>query len=920
MNLKTVFRLAWAETRKSQGKLLFCVFSIAVGVGSLTAVRTAVLSLENSIASQARNLMGADLLIQSSIGLDEPLIEEFAAELESAGAENARMTEFYSMLYRNRAPRPAGPAAPAGSAAPATTAGGIAPGASGRTDEPRLPAQTRSTRLVRIRAVSGNFPMYGEIQSEPAGLWSELAAGGEPILLADPVLLATLELQPGDRVFLGDMAFRLGGAFLKTQGSPASGFGFAPAVYIHERFLGRTGLIQLGSRIRYFSLFKVPAAFDPEAWKEENFDRAAEANLQIQSFREGAASIQRFLSRLSHFLTVVGLITLLLGGLGIGSAMAVFIKAKLDHAAILRSLGARPGQVFLIYLALAMVLGLAGSLLGVIPGSILPVLASKFAASELAGDLLPVALDIRFSPLAIVQGASAGLIATFLFTLFPVYNARRVSPLRILRKSDEEEEQADAPAGGANRGFGPRLARALRVLFPGLTPADLPVYLGGLAMIFVFILLVTVTQTNSIRMALYFTGAVAGSLLLLGLVARLVTMATRKVLPFIKSYHVRQGVANLYRPGNQTAAVITAVGVGMLLVASIYIQEESVQNQIAVESNDDLPNLFLVDVQPAQLPGVRALLDSEKVQDLMVAPMVSSRVMAVNGEAIRKTGLERNAVERTWQDRMRTREYFLTYRDHVIDSEEIIDGEFWQGRPAEQEVSVDEGWAKEMGVDLGDVVTLDVQGVEINARITSVRRVRWQAMRPNSLLVLSPGVIENAPPVYVASFRVPDQKRIFAFQEKLVRAFPNLSVIDVTEAVDNLRFILGRISLVVRFLAAITLLNGIIILGGAIAAGRFARLRESMLLKVLGASRKDLRKILLSEYAILALLGCLAGWLLAEIINRPALTIFFKSTAVVPYGSILAVLAGIVALNVGVGFLISRDVAESKPLEVLREE
>ncbi len=891
MNWKTILRLALAETRRARGKLLFCVFSIAVGVGSLTAVRTAILSLESSIAAQARNLMGADLMIQGGVSLDEPLMRAFTDELRAAGAEGASMTEFYSMLYRKTGDRP-------------RTAGLL---------EAPL-TQTRTTRLARIRAVSGNFPMYGRIETEPAGLWSSLAAGREPLLLADPVFLSTLNLKPGDQVFLGDLSFRLGGVFLKTQGSPASGFGFAPAVYIHENFLTRTGLIQQGSRIRYFRLFRAPAAFDAEAWKEKNFERAVAENLTIESFREGAASIQRFLVQLSHFLTVVGLITLLLGGLGIGSAMSVFIKDRLDHAAILRSLGARPNQVFFIYLALAMVLGVLGAVVGVVPGSFLPVFAAKFAATELAGDLLPVALDIQFSWLACAQGVAAGLVATFLFTLFPVYSARRVSPLRILRKTDSEEEPP-TPAGALGS-----VVRWLRIIFPGVTPGDLPVYLGGFFLIFIFILLVTVTQTGSIRMALYFTGAVAGSLLVLGLVSRLVILLTRSTLPYIKSYHLRQGVANLYRPGNQTAAVITAIGVGMLLVASIYIMESSVQSQIAVENRDDLPNMFLVDVQPAQLPAVKEMLAHEDVADLLIAPMVSSRVRALNGKPIDKTGMERNAVERSWQDRMRTREYFITYRDYLIDSEEIVEGAFWKGRPDEQEASVDENWAADMEVVPGDVITLDVQGVEINARVTSLRRVRWQAMRPNSLIVLSPGIIEQAPPVFVASFRVKQENRIFAFQETLVRSFPNLSVIDVTEAVNNVRFILGRISLVIRFLAAITLLNGIIILGGAIAAGRFARLRESMLLKVLGASRKDLRKILLSEYAILALLGCLAGWLLAEAINRPALTVFFQSTAVVPYGAIFLILAGITLLNVTVGFLISRDVATSSPLAVLRDE
>lgn len=870
MSLRALIKLAYAETRRSHGKLLFCVFSIAVGVGSLTAVRTAIISLEDSIAAQSKTLMGADLMFRSNASVAKGVASELSAKLTAAGARMAAVTELNSMMIKDS-------------------------GAAANQPETAEDDELLQTHMVQVRAVSGGFPFYGAIETDPPDRWAALMASAEPVLIADGSLLETLNLKNGDRVSLGGQSFTIHGTFLKKPGRPTSGFSFAPAVYIHQKFLAGTGLIQYGSRVRYQALFSLPENIDPQAFKEEHFAAAIDDGVTIQTYHESAAQLQRFLFRLSHFLTMVGLITLLLGGLGIGSAMFVFIKAKLDHAAILRSMGARPGQVFAIYFALAAMLGLAGSLLGVLPGSFLPILAAEAAASSGVGaDLLPVELDIRFSWLACLQGISAGMIATLLFTLYPVYRIRRVSPLRVLRRMDEAESSE-------------------------FRFRDLLVLAAGMLAIFLFVLFLTVTQTNSLTVAFAFTGSIAAALVLLALAARLVIFVTRRIIPGIGNYHLKQGVANLYRPGNQTASVITAVGIGVLLIASVFILEESIQSEIAVEDRDDLPNLFVINVQADEIDGVLERIRRAGAEEITSVPMVSARIQKINGEAVDRKSVTRNAVERTWSDRVRTREYFISYRDRAADYETVTAGKFWKGRPPSQEMSVDEDWATRMDVELGDRITLTVEGRPIQGTVTSFRQIEWQALRPNAMLLLSPGRIEAVPPMYATSFRIDDPAERMRFQSRLVRAYPNASVIDVTEAASNVRLILGQVSAVISFLAAITMLNGVIILGGAIAAGRFARLKESMLLKVLGANRNDLRRILIAEYGILAALGCLCGYLLAESINRPILFQFFEAAAVVPYGTLGLVIAGIVVLNVGIGLFISRDVARTKPLAVLRD-
>jgi putative ABC transport system permease protein len=852
MRLRGALHLAVAETRRSRGTLLFCVVSIAIGVASLTAVRSLVLSLEAGIATQTRGVLGADLELSSSLPLEGGVGAELARSLRAAGAEEAALTRFNSMLRRDGS----------------------------------------GSRLVEVRAVRGAYPFYGAIGTDPPGAWQRLATG--PLLVVDPALLSAMGLRLGERVYLGELALTVAAAFRKTPGSPTAGFGLAPAVYMDGALVPRTGLVRQGSRTTHVRLYRVPPGFDVERWKREQWNRALDASISIRTFREAAASVQRFLRRLSYFLTLVGLITLLLGGLGIGSAMTVFVRRKLDSAAILRALGARPREVFAVYALVAGLVGLVGSALGVAAGALLPAILAEVTA-RLGSDFLPVAVEFRVSPVACLHGVLAGVAASLLFALLPVYRVAGVSPLRVLRK--------ELGTGGA-----PRSLREIAVL------TAIALATAG------FVLALAAAETSSLPVASYFTAAVAGALLLLALAARLLMLLTRRLGRRVPAYTLRQGLANLHRPGNQTGSVITAVGMGVLLVASIYIVEASLQQSIAVERREELPNLFLVDIQPDQLPEVERMVRRSPARDLQVAPMISARISAVNGAPIDRSSVAQDAAQRSWEDRMRTREYFLSYRDHAVASEEITQGSFWSGRPAAQEASIDETLAENLGIAIGDTMTLDVQGVPVTARVTSFRRIHWRAMVPNSMILLSPGEIERAPRMYVASFRVPDTRQRQEVQEALVRQFPNLSVIDMTEAAATITFLLERIALVLRFLAVLTVVTGIIILGGAIASGRFARRRESTLLKVLGASRRDLRRILVAEYAALAAAGALCGWGLAELITRPALAYFFQAAPEVPYPALLAVAAGVVLLNVAVAALIGRGIARARPMEVLRED
>jgi putative ABC transport system permease protein len=853
-SLRVALQLARSETRRARGTLLFCMLSIALGVLAITAIRTLTHSLQDDIESQGQTLLGADLALDSAQPLDTEPARALVQDLLAQGARATPAVRFYSMLAR----------------------------ADTRADGP-------GTQLIRVRAVGDGFPFYGNIQSEPPSQWARL--GAAPGVLVDPSVARRLQLAPGDKVRLGQLEAVVLGQFVKRPGSPAAEFSMAPYVFLHERFIAATGLLATGSRIQYEQLFALPPAV-AEAWKEQHWDEALDARVSLRTSREAASNVRRFLGRLSRFMTVVGLVTLFLGALGIGSALHAFMRSKLDHAAILRCLGARSRDVFWIYSLLALGIAGLGSALGAALGAVVPLLLAS-VAGKLGAELLPAELVLKPSLAPVAQGMLVGVVATFAFTLLPLFRMANVSPLRVLgRLSNTPESES-------------RSRRAALLA-------------GAAAIAAVFVL--SAAETESLQAALLFTAAIALALGVLFALANGIRALARRIGPRLPSFHLRQGIANLERPGNQTSAVIVAVGLGFVLLGSLLIVQRSLEQMLAIEQRAELPNLFVIDIQPDQRDSVEAELNGAGGDQLSFSPMVSARIASVNGRSVDQSQVTRNDVQRSWEDRMRTREYFISYRAEQLPSESLTQGRFWSERPEQQEASLETGLGRTLGIRLGDTLALDIGGLPLEARVTSFRDIQWQALRPNSMILLSPGEIESAPKMFVASLRVPTAPQRMDLQARLVARHPNLTVVDAAEAAQTVLLILDRVSRVLTALGTLAVAVGAIILGGAVAAGRFSRQREAMLFKVLGASRSDLRRILGAEYALLALLGTAAGWLLAEAIGRSAVPRLFDAAAEVPYVALTVLAVSALLLNTLVGVLVGRRVSDRPPLAILREE
>ncbi len=852
---RTAAWLARTEMRRAGGTLWFCVISIAVGVLAITLIRSLTEGLRRSIDDQAQRLLGADLVISGSEPLERGPAQALRSALEAAGARGAGSVRFYSMLAR-ATPRP----------------------------------DVRGTQLIRVRAVGSGFPFYGSIDSSPADQWPRLAE--TPSLLVDPGVMRSLGLEPGDRVRLGQLEAEVLGAFIKTPGSPAAEFSMAPYVFLHERHLAATGLLATGSRVQYEQVYALPPGLSAEEWKDEHWDAAVLGKLTLRTSKEAASNVRRFLSRLSGFMTVVGLVTLFLGALGIGSAMHAFMSSKLDHAAILRCVGATSKDLFFVYSLLSLGVALLGSLVGAFGGALFAVALGR-ASAALGAGLLPTELALHLSPNAILHGVAAGTLSTLAFTLVPIWRTSAVAPLRVLGRSGD----ALRPVGAR------RFAGAV-----GVVTALLAVFVLSLA------------ETESLRIGVLFTVAIALALGVLFGMARGIVALASAMGPRLGSFHLRQGIANLHRPGNQTSAVIVVVGMGFLLLGTLLILQSSLQQLLSIEQRGDLPNLFVIDIAPDQKDEVARLIGEAGASEVELNPMISARIGRVNGRSVDQSRVQRDDVQRSWEDRMRTREYFLSYRGEPISAESVTQGKFWSGRPERQEASLEEGLAKSLGIDLGDTLTLDIQGLPLEATVTSFREIRWQALRPNAMILLSPGEIESAPKMFVASLRLPGVEARQALQERLVARHENLTVVDASEAGQTALMILSRVSAVFTLLGLLAVLGGAVIVGGAIASGRFARQKEAMLFKVLGASRSDLRRILSAEYVTLALLGTASGWLLAELIGRAAIPALFDAAATVPYFALGALAASALLLNTAVGLLVGRRVSSHTPLSILREE
>ncbi|HEV8599857.1 MAG TPA: FtsX-like permease family protein [Gemmatimonadales bacterium] len=866
-----VLRMAWRESRAGRRRLWLLTGAVTAGVAALVAINSFTQNLRVSVAEQARALLGADLSFRSGRAFPprvEALLDSLIAPDSGAGrlarsGRRALQVSFVAMAYVPR---------------------------------------TTGVRLVQARAVAGGYPFYGEIVTQPAGRWRALERQNG--VLVDPVLLTALHAELGDTLALGNGRFPILGTVLNVPGDIGVFSAFGARVFLPARSLPATGLLQFGSRADYEAFVQLPPGRDAAGIAKQYRSALRELRIGIRTVEEDREDLSEALSRLGNYLGLVALIALLLGGLGVASAVNVFIKRKLDTIAVLRCLGATSREVFAVYLLQALAMGGIGSAIGALAGVALQQLLPLLFTG-----LLPVDVRVVPSPGSILLGTGLGLWVAGMFAALPLLGIRRVSPLLVLRRDVD-------PAAGRDR-----LARL----------ALLPLALSVVAL--------AVIQVGSVRDGIAFAVAIGVALFGLWLAARALIGGVRRWFPSRWPYLWRQGLANLYRPANQTVTVVLALGFGAFVLTTLFLAQNNLLREFRPGGLHTRPNLMLYDIQPAQQAGVAALIRENGLGSTPAVPIVTMRIKAIRGVPVSKllppsdSTTDSAAAPRQRERRPRPRgapspwairrEYRSTYRDTLSDTEKVVAGKWWGREPAGDSpalVSLEEELAGELGVKLGDEIVWDVQGTDVPTRVGGLRAVEWRRFEPNFFVVFQPGVLERMPQMLVMLARADSVARRGTVQRQIAERFPNVTILDLSQIQQALEGILDRGALIVRFLAFFSLVTGAIVLVGSVSASRLQRIREAVLLKTLGATRRQVLHILVAEYTALGVLAAFASVALASGAGWALTKWVFETEFYLPALQLLSLTVLLIGLTLGVGLWNSAEILKRAPLAVLREE
>jgi putative ABC transport system permease protein len=840
--LRFPLRMAWRELRAARRHVAIVVACIALGVAALVGVGSFAASIERTLSREARALLGGDLELRSA----RPLDAAGEAALDRLRADGATVLRVRELVGMARDPARGG------------------------------------TLLVEVKAVEAPYPLYGRLEAAPRRPLGELL-GREGALVQD-TLLARLGLRVGDRLLVGTERFTVTGVLVKEPDRAAGVFTIGPRVLIAAEALERTGLVRFGSRVRYRTLVRLPETLDARATRAALARDLPDPTLRITSYDEAQPGLRRFFGQLTTYLGLVGLVSLMVGGLGVAASVRTFLEKKRFAIAILKCLGAGWRPLILTYLGQTMALAALGSLLGAGLG-----LSVQALLVPLLAGFVPFEVAVRVDPGAVLRGIGMGLLVTLLCVLWPLRQVRAIPPALILR-------QPVAPEAG-------------RVRRPWL--AALPVA-GGLAAL-------AVGQAGSWTVGGIFVGASLLALVLLALLARgaAIAAARRPPLPWLAW---RQGLAGLHRPGGHTAGVVVSLGVGVMLVVAVALLERSLGGHIDLERRREAPSFFFVDIQPDQAEAfartVRSAAGGADGARPRLLPIVRGRLAAIDGQPV---GRERT---RDRDDAWRfTREYALTFAEAPPADNVLLEGRWWTAEEARARprISVEEEAARAFGVGVGGRLTFEIQGVPIEAEIMSLRRVDWGTLGAGFFVIFSPGALDGAPLTYIATARVPAAAEI-RVQDAVVTAFPNVTAIPVRDVLDRIGRILDQVAVAIRLVAAFVIGAGVVVMASALAATRYQRLYESAVLRTLGASRAVVARVFAVEYACLGAVAGLGGSALAVLLAWIVLRFVLEvPSAFSPLPLALGV-AGPVSLAMAVGFLGTYRLLGQRPLPLLRQE
>ncbi|NRQ16142.1 ABC transporter permease [Ensifer sesbaniae] len=747
----------------------------------------------------------------------------------------------------------------------------------------RLPDGSNQA-LVEVKAVDAAYPLYGALESEPNRPLRELLArDGETFgAIVAPLLLDRLGVQMGDEILLGNAKIRITGTILREPDALSDGFGFAPRLMISAEALAASGLVQTGSLVEHSYKVKVADPAQLPAIRADAEKRFPAAGWSIRTSANAAPSLTANITRFSQFLTLVGLTALIVGGVGVANAVRAYLDQKRSVIATFKCLGAPASLVAMIYLAQILMIALIGIVIGLILGMLIPFVAAQFLA-----DLLPISTEFHLYPGALGLAALFGVLTALTFAILPLGRARAIPATALFR------QQGFDPSG-----------------FPAW-----PYLLGAVACLAALAGLAIWTAYDR-YISLVFLGAIAFAFIVLRVVALLIAWLARRS-PRVNSPALRLAIGNIHRPGALTPSVVLSLGLGLALLVTLALIDGNLRRELTGNMAERAPNFFFVDIQGSEIDGFRSVLKRTIPKGKVIeVPMLRGRIIAFNGEDVNSRNVPPGGQWVLRGDRG------ITYAKNKPENSTLSEGTWWpadySGEPL---VSFSAEEAGELGLKIGDTVTVNVLGRNITARIANFRNVEWESLSINFVMVFSPNTFAGAPHAWLATVIDPEAtpEEEAAVLKAVTNAYPTITSVRVKDALDIVNGLLGQLATAIRAAAAVALVASVLVLAGALAAGNRARVHDAVVLKTLGATRATLIRAFSYEYAILglatAVFALFAGGVAAWFVVSRIMTL---PSSFLPDVAILTV-AGALVMTVGIGLAGTWRILGQKAAPVLRE-
>lgn len=841
-NWSWIVKMAWRDSRRNRSRLFLFISSIILGIASLVAIKSFNQNLTRNIDEQAAQLLGADLELETNRKPNEEVLA-FIDSITNLATMAAHEQQFMSMV--------------------------------------QFP-KTDGSRLIQVRALQGAYPFYGQLQTLP--LHAKDKFGQDRSVLVDNTLMIQFDALPDDSIKLGLTTFKISGNLVSQPGQSAVSGAMAPAILVPLEQLSESGLQQTGSRIEYKYYFKFPDGFPVDNMIAGLEGRLTQLQLRSETILTNKEDTGRSFSDMTGFMGLVGFSALLLGCIGVSSAVHIYMKEKLVSVAILRCLGASSRQTFYIFLIQFAGIGLLGGILGAIIGSLI-----QYSIPLIMQSFVPVTLSNQLSWTAIMEGIGVGLVISVLFALLPLIGIRHISPLNSLRISEKSSTNWK-------------------------DKAQWIIYL----LISCFVFFFAYFQLGEWIKTIFFTLGLGITFILFYLIAIAFTAIIKKYFPKKAPYLLRQGLANLYRPQNQTVVLLVSIGLGTALVATLFFVQDMLLKRIHVATETKQANMVLFDIQPSQLEAIKEMTLEAGLPIIDQVPIVTVQLTGING----KTASE--IIGDTTENRANraiNREIRATFRHDLTETEKLVDGT-WRGHVQKgdtAQVSLEVNYARRIGIKPGDELQFNVQGVTIPAKVSSTREVDWNQFSTNFRMVFAQGSIDDAPRFYVLMTQINDATASAQFQQQLVRAFPNISMIDINSVLEILSELMQKIGFVIQFIGAFSILTGIIVLIASIRISKYQRTRENVLLRTMGASRRQIFIINLFEYLILGFLAALVGLIVAFAASSLLGIFIFEISFVPSIATSIYLVILVTVLTAFIGLTNSLSTLNKPPLEVLRK-